>query len=367
MQFLRKATLGLAATLLFSTLFAFGLAFGIQRVFGTADALKGALKESSFYSSVVDAALQQAQKGEANQEGGEIPLDQPEVRKIIKEAASPALLQEQTEKVLDSAYAWLQGKTNKLEFTLSLDKFKTNLADALSTYLKDHLRSLPACQRGVTMGGDFDPFSAECLPRGADADQVAKQAKNEILQGEFLKDTTVSASDLKTEDGKTLEEQLKVAPQAYRAAVWANYATAALAVLLAIAVFFLSATRRLGLKKLAITFISVGVLVALLGYLLGFGAERAEQLAKEPLQQSALLAMQYIVADLKNWWMGYGITLLALGVGILVTLRLTRPKQPAAPEKAAELAAEPPAVRPAEPALKPPSKPKPKPPKKLIQ
>lgn len=86
MQFLRKATLGLCASLLASSLLAFGLAFGVQRVFGTPDALKSALKDSSFYSNVVTGALEQAQKQEAQQGEGQIPLDRPEVRNAIKQA-----------------------------------------------------------------------------------------------------------------------------------------------------------------------------------------------------------------------------------------------------------------------------------------
>jgi hypothetical protein len=362
MQFLRKAALGLAASLLFSV----RLALRVRQVLGTPDTLKRALKDSGFYQTVVNDALTQAQKEQPDpQEQDNIPLDQPEVQTIIKRAASPELLQSQTEGALDSVYAWLQGKTPTLTFSADLSTFKTDLANGLGGYVEERLSALPKCSAKNPPSGDFDPFNATCLPPGTNVKKVAAEARNEILKGEFLKDTELTASDLKSEDGKPIDEQLKAVPQAYQAATWATYGAGALALLLGAAVFFLSETKRKGLKKIAIVLLSVGAVTALLGWLLGVGAGRAEQFIREgALQLSMARVGQIIVGDLRNWWLGYGIVLLVLGIGALVALHFTKPKMTA---EALAKSPEPPADKP--PATPPPTKPtpKPKPPKKLIQ
>jgi hypothetical protein len=369
MQFLRKATLGLCASLLFSLLLAFGLALGVQRVLGSPDSLKQALKNSNFYGNVVTGALDQVQKNQTQGEGGDqIPLDRPELQNVVKQVATPDLLQTQVEQALDSIYAWLQGKTPTLQFSADLGEFKSRLADGMSGYAKEHLASLPQCTGGQPPADDFDPLSATCLPKGMNVNKAAAQVKDELLHGQFLEDTTINASDLKTEDGKTLEEQLKAAPTAYQAATWSTYGAGALAVLFAVAVLFLSVSRRAGLKKLAIIFIGAGTLTAVLGWLVSYGAERAETMLTDPLQQSAFQAGQFLIGDLRTWWMGYGIGLLVLGVGTLLALYFTRPKAPSAPEKATELAGETFLDKPAKSEPAAPSKPKPpKPPRKLVQ
>lgn len=343
MQFIRKTTLGLAASLLFTLLFVFGLAFSAQRVLGTPGSLKHALKASGLYESGVGDALNQAQKDQPSGQGEGIPIDRPEVQNVIKQAASPQFLQTQTEQALDSVYAWMQGKSAHLTFSVDLTEVKVRLADGMAQYVQQHLATLPACPAGTGMG-DVDPFKATCVPQGTDTSQVAAAAKNEILNGEFLKDsTTVTADTIKTENGKTLEQQLKELPTIYQRVNQGVYAAGLLVILLMLAVIFLSANWRAGVRKVAITGIAIGLFSALIAWLSRYGVDRAtEQLAQssgniQPLQQKALAAGELLFNDFRAWWLGYGITLMVLGVVALVVLTATEGKGPK-PEK---LAAEP--------------------------
>lgn len=338
MQYIRKTALSLAVSLLFTVLLLFGITLGLQRVFGTPDALKHALKDSGFYQNVVGNALDQSQKQETAGEGDKIPVDQPEVRNIIKDAASPELLQTQLEQALDSVYLWMQGKTSTLAFTIDAGDIKARLADGIEQYATQHLASLPVCPSTTLPIGDIDPFNATCLPQGVSANQAAAEAKNQVLNGEFLKNTTVSADTIKTDGGNTLEQQLSAVPVVYQAINWAAYGAGLLSALLAVAVVFLSQNWRSGLKKLSITFISIGVISALLGWLASLGTQRGAEFAQEPLQQSAIKAAQFLVNDLRTWWMGYGITLIVFGIATLVTLRFTKPS---ASDEAKKLAQQP--------------------------
>lgn len=377
MNVFKKSMLGLCVPLLVIVLYVFGVALGLYQVFSTPDAIKGALRDSGIYQSVVGDVLKQAQKGQPaeGQEGG-IPLDNPQVQSLIQSAASPELLQTQAEGALDSAYAWLRGETLNLAFTVELGDAKTKLADELGKFLEQNLAGLPACAPGSASGQNLDPFNATCLPEGVSAAQAAAQAKNELLNGEFLKETTFTADDVKTDGDRTLEQQLQAIPQTYQAIKWALFGTGVLALLLAVAVVFLSINWRSGLKKLSIVFIVVGSIHVLFSWLAGMGFGRLAEFAKEPLQQSAVKVGQALAGDLRGWWMWYGIALLVVGAVTLVVLRLTKPKtvwQEA--DKQGELAPtnEDPAAMPPYLADKPKAavavehKQKPKPVKRLIQ
>lgn len=334
MQFIRKTALGVCVSLLFSVLLLFGLVFGLFKVLGSPDPVKQALKESGMYQSVVSDALKQAQKEQ--QAGGEqqLPLDRSEVQNLIKTAASPQVLQTQVERALDAVYAWLQGKTKKLEFTVELGEVKANLANGVEQYVGQRIASLPACGPGTT-GNIEDPFNATCRPKGIEASRVAAEAKSQITNSDFLKETKLDASTIKGQDGRSLEQQLKEVPKVYNYVKLASYGLAVLAVLLTAGVTFLSLHWRAGLKKASIIYVAIGSLSIFVSWLAGLGMQRVGELAKEPLQQSGFKIGEALAGDLRNWWLIYGIILLVLGIGTLITLRLTR--QEATEEIAQEL------------------------------
>ena len=339
MQFVRKTAVGLVASLLLSLLITFGIVFGLQRVFGSPAAIKQALKASGFYQSVIPNALDQAQKDQKNQgteQKEEIPLDKPEVRTIVQNAASPDFLQSQTEGVLDSIYAWLQGKTPKLTFAVDLATVKARLSDGVEQYAQQHLASLPRCTGRSMPNQDIDPFNATCLPPGANVDQVAAKAKDQVLNGDFLKDTQLTADSIKTdkEGDKTLADDLKDVPAIYQKTNLAINILGPVLVLLALALVFLSISRRAGLKKLAILAISAGTIGAIIGVVASYALQRASTMATEPLQQTIFKVVQMLVNDLRNWWVGYGLALLLLGAGTLVALHFVgRTAQVEPPER----------------------------------
>lgn len=368
MNILKKSLLGLCASFLVVLLFVFGTMLGLYQVFGTPEPLKKALRESGFYESIVGDALDQAQKEQPAEGQDEIPVDNPEVQNLIKSAVSPEILQSQLEGSLDSFYAWVRGETPKLVFSVELGDAKNKLATNVGTYIQERLATLPPCDPNVAPNVDIDPFSATCLPQGVTAAQVADQAKGKLLSGEFLKDTTVTADSLKGEGGKSVEEQLESVPAVYEAIKWLLYGSGGLALLMAVAVVFLSVNWRSGLKKVSIIFIAVGGVSVLFSWLTAIGLNRVAEFATEPLQQSGVKIGQALGTDLRAWWMWYGIILIVLGVLTLVVLRFTKPKEHAADslESSAEAVPAPAADNPRTQTAEKPKQ-KPKPIKKLVQ
>lgn len=392
MQFIRKTTVGVAVSLLVTLLFSFGVTLGLQRVFGTPTAVKSALKQSGFYDTAVASGLDQAQKDQSKDQQqnspvetkDQVPIDRPEVRAIIENAVSPKFLQQQSEGALDAVYAWLQGKTPTLAFTVDLGDAKTRLADGLASYVTTHVASLPPCTSAAQLpsNSDVDPFNATCVPPGFDVNKAANDARDQILHGDFLKDSKLTASSLKNDNGQTLDQQLHQMPKAYQHAVQAVYAAGAGAVLLALAIVFLSVSRRSGLKKVSITCIVVGAIVGLFGVLSSIGVQKAsDQLAKtsggdQPLQQHILGVAKLLINDVRFWWMLYGATLVVLGIATLVGMHFIKPRGGADKQRDEQvsqddvIAAEPIAEdkdKPARAAATENTAPRPRPGRKLVQ
>lgn len=336
MQFLRKAALTAAATLLAITLFTFGLSWSVYMVFHTPNNLKQALKSSGVYSAAIPALLNdQIKKDPQHGTGdGELPITRPEVRKIINDALPPQFLEAQTEQVLDNTYAWLSGKTPELRFSIQLAGAKEKLASGLQQYVLQRLNTLPTCTAtdAIANGGDLDGFNATCVPAGTDKAAVAAKVRDEILQDEVLKDTTITAHTIKNGKGQTLDQQLQNAPTGFRAAKWAVWGGVLAIAAFATAVVFLSATRRGGVRKISVMAIVVGTLSAIFGWLANYGVHKAVHTGglgmtgDAPLKTQILSLLDSLTSNLCNWWVVYGLVLVLLGAAALVALHLTQPK-----------------------------------------
>ena len=337
MELIRKTALVAAATFFTATLFGVVILTGLQRTLGSTTQIKQALRDSGIYKSVISDALAKAEKDQnkqapTGQTDADIPLQDPRIKAIVNQSFSPTYIQAETEKVLDNAGAWLHGDTKELSFAIDIQEAKIRLADGLSAYVKERAASLPACtaanipQQG---SGDFDVFNAECLPPGTSPDAAAAEARNQILQGELLKDTQVSASSIKNDKGETLNQQLRDVPAAYQNIEKAVYLLGVFAALFGASVIFLSVPKRAGLKRVAITAIIVGTATSLMGWISSLALDKAATKldTTEPLQQSMFTVVQNLTHGIRMWWIQCGITLIVAGIAVLVTLRVKKSGQ----------------------------------------
>jgi hypothetical protein len=377
MQFLRKSAVAAAASLLVILLFGFGLSWSLQQVFGSSKDIKHTLRSSGIYQSVVAEVLDSAQKDRpTGNNSNDVPVGQPEVRKIIENSFPPSFLQSQTEQVLDAGYAWANNKTQSLQFSIDLTGPKQQLADGLQQYAAARLATLPVCTASTMPSGDVDAFNATCIPPGFDKNAAAAKIKDNILNGDFLKNATITPSSIKDNDGKTLDQQLQSAPQAYRRAKQGVYAGGVLALLLVAAIIALSSPWRSGVRKVSVITIVVGGVSALLGWAATVAVQRvADKVANsrtdnQQLQHQLTSIVQSLIDDVCKWWIGYGVVLVGMGVATLLVLHFTKPRttpRSAEPETAVEKSApEEPAPKPNTEIQAPPTRPtsvkKPRPP-----
>jgi hypothetical protein len=166
-----------------------------------------------------------------------------------------------------------------------------------------------------------------CVPSGFDRAAAVQRVHDEIAGGEFLEDPVLSADDL-ADEGRTPEQQLQGLQNAYTGLVTAMYVTG-IASLLLIASALLALWWRTGLKRVSVVAISVGGVSALLAWASAFLLARiSANLAADSgndLQATLANVLSHLAADMRTWWLGYGILLVALGVIVLAALHFVRP------------------------------------------
>lgn len=179
-----------------------------------------------------------------------------------QKALSPTFIQSNSEKVIDSTFVWLEGKTDKPDFVLDFTEIKANFVKEAAKNLEKHVANLPACKSGQKPPKDV--LAATCVPAGYNVEkEVNKLIKEVTSDQEFLKDPVVTADTLQSEQKQgapePLFEQLKSAPANYQRLQDAPLWLAITSLMCAVAIVFTSKTRRTGLRNLGILLAVTGI------------------------------------------------------------------------------------------------------------
>ena len=271
MQFLRKTAVFLAACSLLLLLPLTAATWTARATLLNRDQVKAWMAESRVYDNFIDELAQTFEKQQKEQtvasetEGFDVVI----VVNAVKKAFPPATLQQNVESVLDGTYAWLEGDAEKLSFQLNLEEQKKVFAEEIGNQALTRAVSLPPCPEGQLPDG-FDPFSATCLPSGANISAEIDKLKQEVLNSkELLGDTTLSADEITVQNTSgeevKLQDTLQQAPQVYQFTKASPLVVGALTLMATAIVIFLTRPRRSGLKILAWTYGIPGVLILLMG------------------------------------------------------------------------------------------------------
>jgi hypothetical protein len=342
MNYLRKPAVIIAGIFLPPVLFSFGFLLAFGHVFGTPDRLKHALEQSNIYEAAVASLVRQGgtENRDTTAEGG-VPSSQKAVQDAVTEALPSETLHEQTTEVLDGVYAWLQGDNAQLEFQIDLTEIQGKLATSLSEQARTQASQLPACGPDAAVSSqDFDPFGAECLPAGTDPNIVAEKTRQEVTSSELFKDPVLDASDIKSKDGKPLQEQLKPLSDVHGAVRGFTLASGILSAVLAVIVVFLSTSLHAGLRRLGIILLSVGAIsagLALAATLVMKAVVNAVARAsgEDAIQSAAAKAVQLLANDIRTWWLGFGLIIGIAGIGMLIGHAVLKKRQTAVPNRTA--------------------------------
>lgn len=276
MNALRKIGLFIFGLLLFITLPLNTFVWTTRQTLLDRQILIGWLDKGKVYDNIADAAAQIAEDSLANrdpnepQTEGESSGQMPDTATLInaaKVALPPSVIKQNVETILNSAYDWLEGKTDTIVLNLDLNDEKTAFVNALGDEAIARAASLPTCTEQLP--SDFDPLSSACIPSGANVSGGADKIKNELFANkDFFPETTITGADFTVgEEGnkRLLTDALSGAPKAFGYVRDMAYVITALLVIYAVAIFFLGKTRRSGLKVNAWLFGLAGVWALILG------------------------------------------------------------------------------------------------------
>jgi hypothetical protein len=115
------------------------------------------------------------------------------------------------------------------------------------------------------IGGDLDLFTIPCRPPGVDIAAHRQKAVNDIVNNkELLDKATISVDDLpKNQQGEVITDDLSTLPKTWPWIKLAPWILGGLALLAGVGMVMLNNDKRRALKSLAVTFISIGVLLAI--------------------------------------------------------------------------------------------------------
>ncbi len=332
MSILRKILVVFLAGSLPFFLFALDIDTGVIKTAGSSAPVKKVLADSGIFNSIVSSALDQA-KTSSGEQGGGVDLTNQIVKKAAEKTITPQYLQTNTEKVLDSVYAWLDGKTTLPDFSIDVASLKTNFAAEAAKAASAQAASLPVCT-SATPTENFNVFSATCLPKGLTAAAIGAQIQNGIASGQgFLSNPTITAESIKSgsSNQSVFADQLKSAPLAYQRIKKTPIILGVLSLLTAAAIIFLSSSRAKGLRRVGIILLAIGAILLIFAWGLNYGVNQ-KALPKLNMDNKVLQEkIRTIVADItqsidKTYWIIGGIYagLGALAIGGSMFVRRRR-------------------------------------------
>lgn len=236
------------------------------------DKVKGIISQSGIYPKVTPVVLENLTKPVQGEGQGVQPDELPLQNEMVKNAAikvfDPQFVQTNLESAIDGTYTWLNGQAPKPAFNIDLAGAKSRFAQELADEAGARVEMLPLCtlqqQRELQ---ETDLLSLPCKPRNVNIEVLKAEFISSVNNDEnFLKETNVSAENLKDESGKSTLDNYKDLPKAFQLGKDLPYILGVIALILGAVIVFLSETKREGLKKLFKIFLITGVFVVLIPF-----------------------------------------------------------------------------------------------------
>jgi hypothetical protein len=344
MNWARKGLFHLLSLILFVSLVGTAVSTASNVAFSHPTKIETWLNQSNFYGHFVSNAIDQAKKSAGSTENqGSVTLSDTAVQQAAQSAFSNQLLQQSVKTFLDSNYAWLEGKTAQPSFAIDLTQAKQSFANQVGQYVQAHIAGLPVCtpQQLVELGNvsNVDPLNITCRPAQLSAQAEAALVTQRVQNsGNFLSNPVITANNINPNGGSSSQpyyQKYTQLPKLYQLAVKLPWIYAAVALLSTLAIFFLAARRRLGLRRIGIVLIEAGVVLVLLKFLADAALTQLEKRAFSnanigQLQQSLTSFLhqaegQWVKIEL---WFGIGYLLLAAIILIVIISTRNRRAKP---------------------------------------
>jgi hypothetical protein len=198
MSFSKKVALYILGLMLRLSIGLAVFGFGFMAVFGSADPLKQAAEESGLYDSVVSGVIEESVRQQPQSEG--LPLDDPRIISAANAAFTAEILQQQSEMVIDSVFAWLDGTKDSLQFTLDFSDTKVVFANNVGDAFLGYAETLPVCTQPDQLQPVSNPFELSCIPPQTDLRQERAKLVEEIITADSFLQEPVTEQQLAAEN-----------------------------------------------------------------------------------------------------------------------------------------------------------------------
>lgn len=327
MKLLQKISFYISSALMRLLLFFTITTAVIAIIFGNSGYIKNALTESNAYDRFIPSIIQANIKEEQTRES--IPFNDKDVQQTIINSFPSEDLKTKTETVIDSFYDWLQGSSQRVEFSVDFTSNKFLVASGLSEQAFQKMQGLPVCEYQPEV---IDPFYTDCSPSNMDFIIEQLSLQKQIFESDsFLAKTVLTADDLpKDQSGKSILERYKKAPQIFTWIKRAPWILGGLTIICAIAYGWLFRRKREGISAVGYAILGSTLSLVLLTLIFGFILPYLTRDFELGIGGSGT---QQIVDDVfkvltKNFdTMVINISLQAAAIGLLVVLfeKMTRP------------------------------------------
>jgi hypothetical protein len=180
--------LGLTFSLILVFVVLIGILFSTTSIIiSNRDNVKYWVKSSGLYENVKQIAVasllnQPAENSDTGQPtasffqtlGTQLNDPNDDLSKLVDKIATPQFLEKSFDTVIDAYYDWLEGKTDRPVYNITLVENKNDLISFLSISFTQKAKGLPACEKNFIVPAGFDPVNTTCWPQGMDYSAVNK-------------------------------------------------------------------------------------------------------------------------------------------------------------------------------------------------
>lgn len=348
---MRKGVVYLLSLLLLFALITDTLALSFDIAFSHPAKLEKWLAQSNFYNSFVNNAIKQAESATESQlqPNGGVSLNDVAVQQTAESAFTPALVQQDVDAILNSNYAWLEGKTATPNFSIDLSSAKDSFAQRVGLYVQSHLSSLPVCTTAQALSQPTtDPLSMTCRPAPLNPADIGAQVTQQLQSNNnFLSNTVITPSTINPNGnggGQPYYQKLSFAPRAYRAAIELPWILGGLAIVSVLGIVFMAPRKRAGLRRIGVILLEAGLVLVVTKFISDIAFSKIEAKAFNnasvgPLQQSLTAFAHLAETQLVHIDLCAGMGLVVLSLAIIMSLIFTRNRTDGRPPKPATSAA----------------------------
>jgi len=327
MNILRRLGLSLVVLIFSLSISLFALFVGLYSLLSNPQPIKDALRSSGIYTNLVQNVLEQ----QATSSPSYMSTD-PTIQTALTQAMPPTFLENTANNFLDGIYDWIEGKTESPRFSVDLSQVRANFANNIAIDVKQKLDSLPVCPDLIAPPASTgDALSLTCMPQGISSTAIANSARQEALDNSPF-NGTFDASTLKDNQGRPLFASLTFVPAIYHYYVIALFLLPLCMGLCALAIVYLSATKRKGLKRMAWLLVSTGVGIMIIAtlevWLIRKGVSLLSSISNSntTLQEKGTTIVETLVTDMRTWWFVAGAAYTLIGITTLIIVKLNPPK-----------------------------------------